>query len=212
MDGPRIPPAAGGKPTSLVVLLHGYGSNGADLIGLAPYFAKALPTTQFVAPNAPEPMPMAAGGFQWFPLMRLDQREVDHGVRRHEDGLNRFIDRELDRYQLPAQKLFLLGFSQGCMMALHVGLRRERIGGVVGFSGMLAAPEAAKSEARNKPPILLVHGDQDDVIPVQAMFLAGQGLAEADQSCLWHVSFGLPHAIGPDGIEYASAFLKANGA
>ncbi len=209
IDGPRMPPAAGGKPTSLVVLLHGYGSNGADLISLAPYWAKALPNTQFVSPNAPEPVAMAPGGYQWFPLSRMDPRELDAGVTRAMVPLNRFIDRELERYQIGPERLALVGFSQGTMMALHVGVRRAGVGAILGFSGALASPGKLKEEARGKPPILLVHGDQDDVIPVPALFDAADGLAAAGLGAQWHISYGVPHSIGPAGLALGGDFLKA---
>jgi phospholipase/carboxylesterase len=208
IDGPRQGPTRGGKPDSLVVFLHGYGSNGADLMSLAPYFARSLPGAQFVGPNAPEPVAMGVSGFQWFPISRLDPRETELGVRRSEPALQRFLDRELERYGLPPERLALVGFSQGTMMALHVGLRRERLGAIVGYSGMLAAGAALEAEAKCTPPILLVHGDRDEVIPVGALFAAGQVLAAAGQSCLWRVSYGLPHSIGPDGLEYGEHFLS----
>jgi phospholipase/carboxylesterase len=213
IDGPRMPPAAGGKPASLVILLHGYGSNGEDLISLAPYWAKALPHTQFVSPNAPEPVPQALmgapGGYQWFPISRLDPREVEQGVARAAGVLEKCIERELERYQIPPERLALVGFSQGTMMALHVGLRRQRLGAIVGFSGALPAAGKLKDEAKSKPPILLVHGDQDEMIPVAALFQAAEGLAAAGLSAQWHVSYGVPHSIGPDGLQLGGDFLKA---
>lgn len=213
IDGPRMPPAAGGKPSSLVILLHGYGSNGEDLISLAPYWAKALPNTQFVSPNAPEPVPQAPmgapGGYQWFPITRLDPREMEMGVARAASTLDRFIDRECERYQITPDKLALVGFSQGTMMALHVGPRRAGLGAIVGFSGALTGAGKLKEEAKSKPPVLLVHGDQDDMIPVSAVFQAAEGLAAADIGAQWHISFGVPHSIGPDGLELGGAFLKA---
>lgn len=210
IDGPRMPPAGGGKPTALVILLHGYGSNGEDLIGLAPYWAKALPGAQFVSPNAPEPVPGLPGGWQWFPITRLDPRLMEQGVRSAAATLDAFIDRELQRYGLDESRLALVGFSQGTMMTLHVGLRRAKApAGLVGFSGVLPGGESLKAEARSKPPILLAHGSEDDVIPVGAMFAAAQALAAADLGAQWHVSYGLPHSIGPDGLELAGDFLKA---
>ena len=209
IDGPRMPPASGGRPSSLVILLHGYGSNGEDLISLAPYWAKALPHTQFVSPNAPEPVPMAPGGYQWFPISRLDPREVEQGVTRASGVLEKFIDRELGRYQIAPERLALVGFSQGTMMALHVGLRRPRLGAIVGFSGALPAAGKLKDEAKSKPPILLVHGDQDEMIPVTALFQAADGLAAAGLGAQWHVSYGVPHSIGPDGLQLGGDFLKA---
>ena len=209
IDGPRMPPAAGGRPTSLVILLHGYGSNGADLISLAPYWAKLLPNTQFVSPNAPEAVAMAPGGYQWFPVSRLDPREAEMGVTRAARALDKFIDRELERYQIPPERLALVGFSQGTMMALHVGVRRAGVAGIVGFSGMLAAPGRLRDEAKGKPPVLLVHGDQDDMIPVAALFDAADGFAAAGLGAQWHISYGVPHSIGPDGLALGGDFLKA---
>lgn len=208
LDGPRMPPAGGGKPDSLVVFVHGYGSNGADLLSLAPYWAKRLPRAQFVAPNAPEPVPMAPGGYQWFPISQLDPRLMEQGVRQAAASLDRFLDRELERYGLPASRLALVGFSQGTMMALHVGLRRERSpAAIIGYSGLLVGPARLKEERRSAPPVLLVHGDRDDRIPLGAMFDALDGLNEAGCPAVWHVSYGIPHSIGPDGLDLGGAFL-----
>ncbi|MBL8549696.1 MAG: dienelactone hydrolase family protein [Hyphomonadaceae bacterium] len=210
LDGPRAPPAAGGKPNMLVALLHGYGSNGADLISLAPYWAKALPHAAFVSPNAPEPVPGAPGGYQWWDLMaRGDPLAMEQGAKQAAGALERYFTRELERLQLEPNRLALVGFSQGTMMSLYVGPRRiVPPAGIVGFSGMLIGGERLKEEAKAKPPILLVHGDRDDRIPLGAMFQAADGLCEAGLSAQWHVSYGVPHSIGPDGLELAGAFLK----
>lgn len=205
-----MPPARGGKPDSLVVFLHGYGSNGADLLGLASYWSKALPGTQFLAPNAPEPVPMAPGGYQWFPIARLDPNLMAQGVRGAAGALDRFLDRELERYGLDDSRLALVGFSQGTMMALHIGPRRAKSpAAVIGYSGALTTGGTLKEEARCSPPILLVHGSHDDMIPVRALFDAGQGLAAAGQGCLWHISHGVPHSIGEDGLALGGAFLQS---
>jgi phospholipase/carboxylesterase len=210
IDGPRLPPARGGKPESLVVLLHGYGSNGDDLISLAPYWRDALPTTQFLAPNAPEGIPGYQGGFQWFDLASMSPQQVERGVRGAASSVDKFLDREIERYGIAPGRVALVGFSQGTMMSLHVGMRRTpQIGAIIGFSGALAAPESLKTEIKAKPPILLVHGDQDDRIPVGAMLQAGQAICEAGHGATWHISQGLPHSIGPDGVEMAGAFLGA---
>lgn len=208
IDGPRMPPARGGKPDSLVVFLHGYGSNGADLISLAPYWAKALPGTAFVSPNAIEPVPQAPGGFQWFPISNLDPHLMEQGARMAAQSVDRFIDRELEKHGLDASRLALVGFSQGTMMALHVALRREKqIAAVLGFSGVLVGGPRLKDEMRSKPPILLVHGDRDPTIPIPAMFDSAEALAASGHGAQWHVSYGVPHSIGPDGLELGGAFL-----
>jgi phospholipase/carboxylesterase len=210
LDGPRMPPPAGGKPNSLIVLLHGYGSNGADLMSLAPYWAKALPNAQVIAPNAPERVPGAPGGYQWFPIAQLDPHLMASGVARAAGGLDRFLDRELERYQLPPDRLALVGFSQGTMRALQVGLRRAVApAAVLGYSGALAGPEKLKAELKSKPPIFLVHGSEDDMIPVSAVLAASQAIAEAGHAAQWRISYGVPHSIGPDGLQFGGDFLKA---
>jgi len=208
LDGPRMPPAAGGKPDSLVVLLHGYGSNGADLISLAPYWTKALPGAAFVSPNAIEPVPGAPGGFQWFGISQLDPRRMEAGARAAAPVIDRFLDRELERYGLDESRLALVGFSQGTMMSLHVGLRRARQpAAILGFSGVLVGGEKLKDEVKAAPPILLIHGDQDQMIPVTAMFDSADQLAAAGFGAQWHLSYGVPHSIGPDGLELGGEFL-----
>ena len=208
LDGPRMAPARGGKPDALVALLHGYGSNGADLISLAPYWAKALPGAQFVSPNAIEPVPQAPGGFQWFPVSQLDPHLMEAGARQAAAAVDRYLDRELQRYGLDDTRLALVGFSQGTMMALHVGLRRKvQPAAILGFSGVLVAARKLKQEVVKAPPILLVHGDQDPMIPLSAMFDSAEALAAAGMGAQWHVSYGVPHSIGPDGLELGGAFL-----
>ena len=209
LDGPRRAPAAGGRPTSLVVFAHGYGSNGDDLIGLAPMLAQALPHAAFVSPDAPQPVPGYPNGFQWFPISRLDPAAMASGVRQAAPALERFIDAELRRHALPPSACALVGFSQGTMMSLHVGLRREAaLAAVVGFSGVLTAPERLAAEARSRPPVLLVHGARDDVLPVHALAAAREGLAQAGVGCRWRIEPQLPHSIGEAGLADAGAFLR----
>jgi phospholipase/carboxylesterase len=208
LDGPRMPPARGGKPDALVVLLHGYGSNGADLISLAPYWAKALPGAAFVSPNAIESVPQAPGGYQWFPISQLNPDLMESGARAATGSLDRFIDRELERYGLDNSRLALVGFSQGAMMALYAGLRRKlQPAAILGYSGVLVGGRKLKDEVTKSPPILLIHGDQDQTIPITAMFESGEALCAAGLSAQWHVSYGIPHSIGPDGLELGGAFL-----
>lgn len=208
IDGPRLPPARGGKPDSLIVFLHGYGSNGADLINLAPYWQKALPGAVFVAPNAIEPAPQAPGGYQWFPITNMDPHLLEQGARLAAQSVDRFLDRELEKYGLDDSRLALVGFSQGTMMSLHVGLRRARApAAILGFSGALVAGKKLKDEMRVKPPILLIHGDRDPMIPIAAMFDSADALAAAGHGAQWHVSFGVPHSIGQDGLELGEAFI-----
>jgi phospholipase/carboxylesterase len=205
LTGPRLPPARG-QATHLVVLCHGYGADGNDLIGLAPHWQRMLPTVAFVAPNAPEPCAGAPMGHQWFPISRLDPGEMAKGVESAALGLNEFLDAELKRLELPGDRLALVGFSQGTMMALHVGLSRAvKPAAVVGYSGMLAgAPPTLGTDA---PPVLLVHGDADPMIPVGAIFDAATQLGRAGASVQWHVSSGVGHSIDEAGLMLAGLHL-----
>ncbi|MEO1039850.1 MAG: dienelactone hydrolase family protein [Pseudomonadota bacterium] len=208
IDGPRIAPR-GGKASKLVILFHGYGSNGADLAGLAQAWAPSFPDVAWASPDAPEPVHGAPGGYQWFPISRLDPVAMETGVRSAAATAEHFIQSELKRWSLEPQDLMLVGFSQGTMMALHVGLRRETApAGILGFSGALAGPERLKKEMTVKPPVLLIHGDRDDVLPVGMTLAAAQGLAEAGHGAEFHISPGITHSIGPDGLELGGEFIK----
>ena len=162
-----------GKARSMVMFLHGYGANGADLLGLADPLAPHLPDTVFISPDAPEACRSWAEGRQWFPIPWIDgssEVEAGAGMAAAVDDLNAFIDAQLAAEGLGPEALALVGFSQGSMMSLHVAPRRKAaLAGVVAFSGRLMAPERLAAEARVKPPVLLVHGDADDVVPFADM-------------------------------------------
>ena len=213
INGPRIPPATGGAPEYLIVVLHGYGANGQDLIGLASYLHQAVPEAMIVAPDAPDAMDGAPPGYpgcQWFPITRLAPEEMWAGVQSAGPTVDAFIDAELAIHGLTSDKLILVGFSQGAMLSLHVGLRRATPpAGIIGFSGSLAGPEHLPSEVTGTPPVLLVHGDADDVVPVQALVLARQALGAANVPTQWHISQGTTHNIAPDGLEKAISFLSS---
>lgn len=209
LNGPRVGPAAGGAPRQLVIFCHGYGSNGDDLIGLAPVFQQALPHAAFVSPNAPQPVPGYPGGFQWWPITRIDPDEMTRGARAAQPALDGFIDAELARHGLAPGACALVGFSQGTMISLHAGLRRaEPLAAVLGYSGMLPAAEALPDEIRSRPPVCLVHGDRDEVVPPQALFAAAAGLADAAAPVMVRLERRLPHSIGPEGLSLGQAFLR----
>ena len=209
IDGPRLNPRSGGKPKSLVVFLHGYGADGNDLIAIGQEWAGALPSTLFVSPHASQACAGAPMGRQWFPLTMRDPQEFSRGVATARPTLDVFLDAELQRHGLDESACALVGFSQGTMLALHVGpQRRRRLAGILGYSGLLADPAALKANAVQKPPVLLIHGDMDDLIPVAAIFAAAQGLAAAEIPVEWHISPGVPHGIGPDGMELGLKVLQ----
>ncbi|MCF4166018.1 alpha/beta hydrolase [Zavarzinia compransoris] len=209
IDGPRLAPMQDRPARQLIVLIHGFGADGEDLIGLAPYWRRLLPDAYFVAPDGPEPCDMAGFGRQWFPLTDFSEEERLSGARAAAPVLDAFIDAELERLGLGDDNLALVGFSQGCMMALHVGLRRARPpAAVVGFSGALAGAGAVlEAEMTSRPPILLVHGDQDPIVPVAALHRAVEALTEAGLSLQSHVERGLGHGIGPEGLALGGEFL-----
>jgi phospholipase/carboxylesterase len=206
LDGPRLEPR-GHAASALVVLLHGYGANGDDLIGLGESWRGMLPHAAFVAPNAPEMIPGMHGALQWFALTLRDPSEYWRGVAAARPALDGFLDAELARYRLPAGRLVLVGFSQGTMMALHAGLRRAQApAGIVAYSGLLAGPEHI-AEATVRPPILIIHGEADDLIPVAALHAAREVLAEAGLPVEWHVRPGLGHGIDAEGQFMAAHFI-----
>jgi phospholipase/carboxylesterase len=208
LNGPRAAPASGGPVKSLVIFLHGYGSNGADLIDLAAYWAAVLPDTLFLAPDALQPCDGVPYGRQWWPLTSLTPAARAAGVRVSAPTLNAYIDAQLAACGLSDDKLALVGFSQGAMMALHVGPRRARtLAGVIGFSGMLADPDALAAEVVTKPPVLLVHGDRDEVLPVEALHQAEAQLNGLDFDVASHVSPGLGHSIDEAGLQRGARFL-----
>ena len=208
IDGPRQP-ATTEVTKQLVIFVHGYGADGQDLIGLAPYFARHLPDAAFVAPNGPQRCDMSPMGFQWFAISQFDASSRLNGVLEAAPILNQFIDQELENHGLKDENLMLVGFSQGTMMSLHVGLRRERqLAGILGYSGLLAGPELISDEIKSKPPILLIHGDQDEMLPVQHLHDAVDALGGAGLNLEWHVSQGAGHTIAQDGLELGMEFVQ----
>jgi len=208
LDGPRLPPASGGAPDSLVVLLHGLGADGDDLIGLAPYWARALPRTAFVSPHAPFPCDMAPVGRQWFSLQEREPHAILAGVEAAAPLLDAFLDAELARHALTPDRLALVGFSQGTMLSLQVAPRRpQAIAGVVGYSGALVGAERLASAAVSRPPVLLIHGDADPVVPFAALAAAESGLRAAGIPVTVERRPGLPHSIDEVGLVKGGQFL-----
>jgi phospholipase/carboxylesterase len=202
-----------GETRSAVVFLHGYGANGADLLGLADPLGEHLPDTLFVAPDAPETCAGAPFGFQWFPIPWIDgssEEEAERGMRAAVDDLNAFLDGLMVDEDLLPEQVALVGFSQGTMMSLHVAPRRpDPVAGVVAFSGRLLSPELLVDEVQSRMPVLLVHGDRDDVVPVDSLPAAAEALQSAGFTEVFaHVMKGTAHGIAPDGLGVALAFLR----
>lgn len=204
--------AKSGTATSLVVFLHGYGADGDDLIGIGSVLAEQLPDTAFRAPNAPEACRNNPGGYQWFPIPWMDgSSEVDAGISmaRSVDLLGGYLDGLPDKTGVGPDKTVLFGFSQGTMMALHVALRRaEPVAGIAGFSGRLLHGERLEKEIASRPPVLLVHGDQDPLVPPSSMAEAEAVLKTVGVEVQTHMSPDTPHGIAPDGLSLAVQFIQ----
>ncbi|MGI6245037.1 MAG: alpha/beta hydrolase [Pseudochelatococcus sp.] len=214
IDGPRLA-ARSGRARQLVVFLHGYGANGDDLIGIGREWQQWLPDAAFVAPHAPEPCPASGFGRQWFALTFRDPDERWRGVNHAAPGLEAFLDAELERQGLSGDRLALVGFSQGTMMALHVGLRRRTTpAAIVGYSGILVVPPAGGRDSAPRPaatpPILLVHGEADEVIPVEGLFFSMEQLAKDGTGVEWHLSPRIGHGIDGGGLRHGGLFLASS--
>ncbi len=209
LSGPERPPANGGPARQLVVLLHGLGADGNDLIGLAEPWAAQLPAAHFVSPDAPEPCDMAPMGRQWFSLQQRSPERMLAGAQSARPAVDRFIDAKLAALGLDDRALAFVGFSQGTMISLYVAYRRARAcAGVLGFSGSLIGGAELQAEIAARPPALLIHGDADDVVPVQATYESASVLGALEISVQWHISRGIGHGIAPDGLEIGGRFLR----
>jgi len=201
-----------GQGRRMVVLLHGYGADANDLLGLAGPLGSHLPDTVFLAPNAPARNSVNPLGYQWFPIPWIDgssDEEAFADMERAADDLNAWLDRAIAQESIPAENVILFGFSQGAMMSLHVVPRRsDRIAGIVAISGRLLVPERLSAEAVSKPPVLLAHGDRDEVVPPQSMREARAALLATGFEVHAHVMKGFAHGIAPDGLGAALSFMQ----
>ena len=210
LEGPRAEAASGNKD-SLVIFLHGYGADGNDLFGLAQALAPHLPNTAFRSPNAPERCAVNPMGYQWFPISWLDgspESAMKEGAERAAKTLHAYLDETLEEEGLTPDRVAIVGFSQGTMMSLNVVLRRpEPVAALVGFSGRLVEIDGT-GPITSKPPVLLVHGDQDEMVPVDSIHEAREALAKEGVNVSWHISQGVGHGIAPDGLGLALEFIR----
>ena len=207
VNGASLQPMSGGKPQQIVLLLHGFGSNGHDMVALAPAWQHSMPNALFLAPHAPQRCGMAAG-YQWWALSNTAPTALAQGAAAAAPAIDTFIDRKLDQYGLSEADLAIVGFSQGTMMALHVGLRRNAaVACIVGYSGMLTGAPQLKHEITARPPVLLVHGTQDPVVPVAALHEAETALTLLDVTVQTHVSPGVGHSVDPVGLRLGRDFV-----
>jgi phospholipase/carboxylesterase len=205
VNGASLQPLSGGAPKQIVLLLHGYGSSGSDLISLAPHWRQSLPDALFLAPNAPQ---RSGAGYQWWPLHGFTPSALAAGAALAAPAIDNFLDRKLGQYGLTDADLAIVGFSQGTMMALHVGLRRSApAAAIVGYSGMLVGASELSHQQIIKPPVLLVHGSADPVVPVAALHAARAELQRLGITAETHVSAGVGHSVDPAGLRLGMDFV-----
>jgi phospholipase/carboxylesterase len=209
LSGPSRPTVAGGQPRRLVILLHGLGADGNDLIGLQQYWGRLVPEAEFVSPNAPFPCDGAPYGYQWFSVRDRTPAAMLAGVRGAAPVLDAYIDDELEKRGLDESDAVLVGFSQGTMMSLFVGLRRaKKLAGILGYSGRLIAPDLLPGELRSRPPVLLIHGTEDPLVPFDSMATAEAALRAADVLVETLACVGVEHSIDQQGLERGGRFLR----
>lgn len=207
VNGASLKTRSGAAPKKIVMLLHGFGSSGKDMIALAPHWQDALPDTLFLAPNAPQRCAMMGAGYQWWGLTGYAPSALAAGAASAAPAIHAFIDRKLTQYGLTEADLALVGFSQGTMMALHVGLRRPHaVAAVIGYSGMLTGSAELARQGFSKPPVLLVHGTADPVVPIAALHMAESELKHIGVEVTTHISYGVAHSIDPVGLRLGRDF------
>lgn len=207
LTGPSLPPQSGRKPRQVVILLHGLGADGDDLIGMAPYFAQALPEAEFLAPHAPFPCDMAPYGRQWFSLQDRRPEALLAGLAQVRPIFDSYLDEVLAERGLTEADLALVGFSQGTMLALHCALRRpDPVAALIGYSGLLAAPERLADEIASRPPVLLVHGEEDMVVDFGFMAMAERELRARGVPVTAFARPGLDHSIDEEGLSRGIEF------
>ncbi|MGQ0280318.1 alpha/beta hydrolase [Sphingopyxis sp. Q841] len=208
VNGASLKPRSGQPPENIVLLLHGFGSSGSDMIALAPAWQEALPDTLFLAPHAPQRCGMMGAGYQWWGLSGFAPSALAAGAASAAPAVDAFIDRKLDQYGLTEADLALVGFSQGTMMALQIGLRRPRaVAAVVGYSGMLAGSAGLEHGGLPKPPVLLIHGTADPVVPVAALHMSESQLKHLGVNVTTHLSYGVAHNVDPVGLRLGRDFV-----
>lgn len=208
VNGASLKPRSGDAPKNIVLLLHGFGSSGTDMISLAPAWQDALPDALFLAPHAPQRCSMMGAGYQWWGLSGFAPSALAAGAALAAPAIDAFIDRKLAQYGLTEAELALVGFSQGTMMALHVGLRRPRpVAAVVGYSGMLAGTLGLGPDAFPKPPVLLVHGTADPVVPIAALHMSESELKRLGVEVTTHIAHGVAHTVDPVGLRLGRDFI-----
>lgn len=211
LSGPMLPPKSGGQPKQLMVILHGYGADGQDLISLGLQWRELWPDMLFVAPNAPDVCEQNPGGYQWFPLKTDRIAGRIEGVSNARPVIVNFLMDLWAQTGVSPANTVLAGFSQGAMMSLHVGTSLDqRLAAIVAFSGAFVPADGFEAGNFAKPPVALIHGDQDGVVDPRLSKEAADLLVANQFEVGLHFSRGVGHGIAPDGLEFATSFLLAS--
>ncbi len=212
LNGPFLSPLSG-TAKQMVIFLHGYGSNGDDLLSIGREWAPALPDAVFLSPNAPAVCDQWATGYQWFPIRAVDRASLEREkpVEKVAPILNTYIDQQLEKWGVDESNLIIAGFSQGAMMAMYAMPRRKKAcAGVIGYSGMLLEAEGLKAPSIVKPPILAIHGDADEIVPPSCLKDVQNGFTAAGFKIEAVLRAGLAHSIDQFGFMRGLAFVKEN--
>lgn len=210
LDGPFLSPHSG-KAQQMVILLHGYGSNGDDLINLAEEWVEDLPDTVFLSPHAPEVCEAFSSGYQWFSIRAIDEKafERERQIEKVTPVLNAYIDEQLRKWDIPDKNLVVGGFSQGAMMALYTMPRRKTAcAGVIGYSGMAIDAAGLKAPGIVKMPVLAIHGDADEIVPPKYLESIRTGFSDAGFNVETIMRPDLGHGIDRFGMMRGVQFIK----
>ena len=202
--------APDGKAKHLIITVHGYGANADDLLGLASPIQSQFPDIAISAPNAPEKLDMVPGGYKWWDIEDRTPAIMYAGVSANADAMNAYIDEQMAEHGVDESNTVLLGFSQGTMLALHVGLRRKKqLAGIIGFSGaLIETPTEFPNHVQSRPPVLLVHGQADQMVAWQATMAAADILNANDIAVNTVIVPHVTHTIDPVGFNEAMDFLN----
>ncbi|MBI3441294.1 MAG: dienelactone hydrolase family protein [Proteobacteria bacterium] len=210
LNGPIIPPQSG-TAKQMIMFLHGYGSDGNDLISIGTEWEQALPDTVFISPHAPEPCEQAPMGYQWFSIRAIDRAvfEREKQAEKVTPVLNAFIDAQLKQWNIDESHLAVVGFSQGAMMAMYAMPRRQKAcAAVIGYSGMLIDAQGLKNPGIVKPPVLAIHGDADDVVPPSCLAEVQSGFSAAGFKVETILRPRLGHGIDQFGLSRGIQFIQ----